>query len=419
MSGNAIGAFFMPPLLEYLIQEYGLKGTLLITSALQLHVLVSACLFRPTEVHVQIEENDRKRAAKDLGDGASELFNLKPMPKSKSWSKFISIRSSDKLQLPINFSSIEPHELRKSDIDARELSSYRSMHLMGSIPNLKTFRASFLDLSNKDGETREHTSSRHPNIPHNASADQLVLQRRLRSDQPYGDDAASLLDVRRLLHEPLLEVDSESNSDLTSSMKKTMSPLSSPKEVSLRKFAVSNCVAQQEKNKNRQFVGSADRETSTATEIVSGNSSGVSLKPSSASASILPRLEEYNNSQASDFKRVGSQNSGTIALTPKKSHNPVVEFFKSFLKAIKACFSGEVLRTKKMILMTMSNCLMSFGAPHGLFYLHAYYKSVNMPSAEVTSLLSIISVADFTGRISIGFLADAFPSRLPWIYFVW
>uniref|UniRef100_T1J6I2 C2H2-type domain-containing protein n=1 Tax=Strigamia maritima TaxID=126957 RepID=T1J6I2_STRMM len=51
-SGGAFGVFIMGPLLERLIDEYSLKGTFLILSAILLHICVGATLFQPIESHL-------------------------------------------------------------------------------------------------------------------------------------------------------------------------------------------------------------------------------------------------------------------------------------------------------------------------------------------------------------------------------
>ncbi|CAN7939860.1 unnamed protein product, partial [Ixodes hexagonus] len=46
-SGSTIGSFFWPALLEFLIQQYGLRGSLLIYGAIILHGVLGAILLRP------------------------------------------------------------------------------------------------------------------------------------------------------------------------------------------------------------------------------------------------------------------------------------------------------------------------------------------------------------------------------------
>lgn len=49
LAGASIGQFVMPPIIEYLLETYGLSGTLLIIAALFSHCAISGALFRPIE----------------------------------------------------------------------------------------------------------------------------------------------------------------------------------------------------------------------------------------------------------------------------------------------------------------------------------------------------------------------------------
>ena len=80
--------------------------------------------------------------------------------------------------------------------------------------------------------------------------------------------------------------------------------------------------------------------------------------------------------------------------------------FSTVTKAMASCFDPEVLKTRKMIITSISVCLVAIGAPHFLFYLHAYAKSVSMDSTSVTTLLSISALVDLAVRLGTGALAD-------------
>lgn len=90
LSGASVGTFVLPPLMEFMLQSYGLSGTYLILAGLYLTVAVSGALYRPTQFYtvnrrggkseekhqlLQDESNDstRKRAnistSHDIKDG--------------------------------------------------------------------------------------------------------------------------------------------------------------------------------------------------------------------------------------------------------------------------------------------------------------------------------------------------------------
>ncbi|XP_037071257.1 monocarboxylate transporter 13-like [Pollicipes pollicipes] len=47
MAGNSAGSFVMPPLLQLLLEQFGLRGTLLVIGAICLHAVAGAALYRP------------------------------------------------------------------------------------------------------------------------------------------------------------------------------------------------------------------------------------------------------------------------------------------------------------------------------------------------------------------------------------
>ena len=72
VTGSGLGSSIMPPFVEYLIEFYGIKGTLLLLAGISLNIIVAGALFRPPKmvtlqekVQLQSEEqnylNDQKR----------------------------------------------------------------------------------------------------------------------------------------------------------------------------------------------------------------------------------------------------------------------------------------------------------------------------------------------------------------------
>lgn len=53
ISGSALGSIILPPLLRYLLEIYGYRGTILILGGITLNVLVGAALFQPVENHLK------------------------------------------------------------------------------------------------------------------------------------------------------------------------------------------------------------------------------------------------------------------------------------------------------------------------------------------------------------------------------
>lgn len=62
LCGSNVGGFAGPPLVAYLVSEYGFRGATLITAAITLHVCISATVFHPVEWHTPRRDNDKARA---------------------------------------------------------------------------------------------------------------------------------------------------------------------------------------------------------------------------------------------------------------------------------------------------------------------------------------------------------------------
>ncbi|KAK3589658.1 hypothetical protein CHS0354_015159 [Potamilus streckersoni] len=66
LSGASVGQFAIPPLLQFFLDTYGLKGTLLLLGAIYFHVVACGAVYRPLSFYVQ-----RRRSKKERGKKAS------------------------------------------------------------------------------------------------------------------------------------------------------------------------------------------------------------------------------------------------------------------------------------------------------------------------------------------------------------
>ncbi|XP_050393606.1 monocarboxylate transporter 12-B isoform X1 [Patella vulgata] len=74
--GSGIGTFIFAPLTEYLIQEYGWRGTLLIIGGIVLNLVVAGALFRPLE----FTEEEKLRRAREAFDKMSRTISKQSIP---------------------------------------------------------------------------------------------------------------------------------------------------------------------------------------------------------------------------------------------------------------------------------------------------------------------------------------------------
>lgn len=84
LAGSSIGSFVLPPLTEYLMIEYGLRGSFLLLSSVLVQSLVTAMLFRPLKQNIK---NNRVETG-DVVIGSSET---EMMIDTKEESKFLKI----------------------------------------------------------------------------------------------------------------------------------------------------------------------------------------------------------------------------------------------------------------------------------------------------------------------------------------
>lgn len=64
ISGSAIGSIILPPLLRFLLQEYGYRGSVLIMGAIMLNVWAAGLLYQPVENHLvpaKVNDNDNDK----------------------------------------------------------------------------------------------------------------------------------------------------------------------------------------------------------------------------------------------------------------------------------------------------------------------------------------------------------------------
>lgn len=74
VSGTAAGSFVFPMLIEYLIQNFGFHGTILILGGCMLHVCASAVLYRPIEINGIVEPKSPKS---ELNTSSTYLGTIK------------------------------------------------------------------------------------------------------------------------------------------------------------------------------------------------------------------------------------------------------------------------------------------------------------------------------------------------------
>ena len=118
VSGSGLGLFFLSPLSEYLIQEFGWKDTCFIFAAIASHTFISACLFRQPEAISKIEiESKNETNAKSLFSDLKTIYGNKNFL-LLSLSYFI-----------LSFSIVCPHNFLPSHIKFKNIDDPNSISI--------------------------------------------------------------------------------------------------------------------------------------------------------------------------------------------------------------------------------------------------------------------------------------------------
>ncbi|KAI5639296.1 major facilitator superfamily domain-containing protein [Phthorimaea operculella] len=74
MSGSAFGSIILPPVLRYLLEEYGYKGAVLLLGGIMLNVWAAALLFQPVEEHMVKRYKDDEEDPEELEQNQDDIL---------------------------------------------------------------------------------------------------------------------------------------------------------------------------------------------------------------------------------------------------------------------------------------------------------------------------------------------------------
>lgn len=171
ISGSAFGSIILPPILRYLLENYGYRGAVLIMGAITLNTWVAAIFYEPVENHLRrvpkkqlekledaiIEEEDdgiTVEFAEHNGDDANKPKFMITSDETPAATPKNSLTSADVIKLPKNFengfvrsasaavvqnygkSSAEEYRQRKISTPVRESSRATFANQLSSTPSL-------------------------------------------------------------------------------------------------------------------------------------------------------------------------------------------------------------------------------------------------------------------------------------------
>lgn len=399
VSGNAIGAFIMPPLVQYLMQEYELRGTLIIIAALQLQIAVSACLYRPPQDHARVQARQRKKKymEKLSSFSAEDVSKISTQGEQKgAIGKINNIRKT-------NIFSLNYKETEHDKLD-RELSMYRCLSLTTSVPNLKEYSQSTKYVMNSRAKFSDNKSN----------IDLSYYEFTLKDNEiPRNYDRTLFISKSGSCNEfslPSRNTEGKSIQCISSNVQKLNNEQSLRKQASLRRFATAKSTIKKDSTQTLESTAISKEDTILRASFDVERSLG---------CRELRIGEQTNNNNNSDN---GNQPSNGTYQRDKDSEN-VEETKQNKLSfccvGLRSIFNPDVLRNPFMILISISSGLIALGAPHTLFYVHAHYSTINMDLNDVTQLLSVTSLVDLAGRLSMGYIADSRIIPISILYLCW
>lgn len=400
VSGNALGGFFLPPLVDYLLGAYGLRGTFMILAAMQLHICALSMLYRPISHHALVQAMEHQQNKQDTSlDNMTPVMkekllpgtpaSLRPLPaddpvgsaphtplaRSRAiWQKMLRRRLN-------STTSAENAELQ------RQVSFLRSSSMMNSIPDLTRYARSW----SVAGDRSPTTGSRSPvrtNFPLGS-----------KSSLFHGSTSKLSLSKLRLFaeHPSVLRLSSDEDGRVTSA----------------------------------RFLRGSSRRLSQQSRVMPAPDGRTQLMRQVSIRTVQSRimtsvLETEADSRVSDKDEAAARHTqdkpqeNGVAPCEAKERRLDDEVEVKRLNCCLACLGGlcdcSLFRDPLFVIMAMSVFLMSCGAPFTLFFLPAYAETVGIASGSIPTMLSISSIVDLAGRLSMGFFSDLGCCQMSHIY---
>ncbi|KAK7065212.1 hypothetical protein SK128_010436 [Halocaridina rubra] len=431
VSGNALGGFFMPPLVEYLVEIYGFRGTLIVLAAMQLHICAASVLYRPIRQHALIQAQD-----KSFQDKTDSNECKAPVPEhNKLLSN--SPNAAHAMGAPVSSAPGTPmtrsHAIFQKMVRKRlasisttdedrelqgQVSFLRSSSMMNSIPDLTRYARSW-SISGERSSMGSRSSIRMA-MGSKSSLSKLSIGTSSKSSLSrlaMGNESkhqplmrlTSDGDQKVAKHPTLLRLTSEEESfgiphNSSSSSRQSLSRLSTEgrpvltRQSSTRRVQGRIMTAVKEQDTDSQVSDEVEEQTPKASDK---EQDATEQKP-----------ENLKSSEIRDDKIEKDHDDDDDGVESEENKAGCCYAF------IISCFDFSLFKNPLFIMVSLSVFFMASGAPHALFFLPAYAESVDIPSSKTPQMLSISSMVDLIGRLGIGFVSDLGIFRISDLYFI-
>lgn len=395
LSGNALGGFFLPPLVDHLLKTYGLRGAFLILAALQLHICAASMLFRPISHHaiVQAAELQRKARVETAKD------KLIPSVTASSPMRHSSPSHLRALWWRVRRRYVSVESVKESELQ-HQVSFLRSASMMNSVPNLTLY-------------ARSWSVSEGPSFPDSRPFFNMG------SKSSLSNHSTSKWSLNKLPlfaeHPSVLRLSSEDESTGRST------PVHMYQHGGSRRSSLSRVLG------TVDHRSSLTRQTSIRT-VQSRIMASVLEQDKEDTEGVLQAVLQASNEMEESGKIMKEEKDGDKEEEKLKSGEEEKEQEEEHHQedAAKANCCGECLRglcdaslfrDGLFWMVSISVFLVACGTPFSLFYLPSYAESVSIPSSVTTGMLSVSSILDLIGRLSTGFVSDLHFCQLHYIYF--
>ncbi|KAG7167254.1 uncharacterized protein LOC121868597 [Homarus americanus] len=396
VSGNALGGFFMPPLVNYLLVTYGLRGTLMLLGAMQLHICVASMLYRPISHHAivqALEQQKLKEEEEETGQSvpkdkllptvpASPLPNpardptgsipTTPLARSRAlWQKVVRRRLS-------STTSAKDEELQ------RQVSFLRSASMMNSIPDLTQYARSWAVTPDRSSLGSRSSMRTGVGLGSKSSLFNTTTSRLSLSKLPIFAE-----------HPSVLRLSSEEDGKVTSvRLLRGNSRLLSQSRVAPGPDSRSQLARQ-------TSIRTVQSRIMTSVIEAETEDKDIQVQPSTQSKDIVMEKEEATN----DYSALREDEEKEV---------------KSPSRCMMCCtfFDCALFKDPLFVILALSVFFMSCGAPFSLFFLPAYAETIDIPSSQVPTIMSISSIVDLCGRLGMGFVSDLGIFKMHHIYAV-
>lgn len=396
LSGNALGGFFLPPLVDHLLKTYGLRGAFLILAALQLHICAASMLFRPISHHAIVQAAELRRKA--LAETAKD--NLIPSAKASSPTRHTSPSHLKALWWRVRRRYVSVESVKESELQ-HQVSFLRSASMMNSVPNLPLY-------------ARSWSVSGGPSFPDNRPDFHMG------SKSSLSNNSTSKWSLTKLPlfaeHPSVLRLSSEDESIGRSSPIHMYQHGGSSRRSSLSRV-----------------MGTVDRRSSLThqTSIRTVHSrimESVQEQDKEDTEAILQAVVQDSDAMEQSLQMVKEKGDGNKEVKKLKSGDEekeqdeeVNEEAEGKANCCGECLRGlcdaSLFRDGLFWVVSLSVFLVACGTPFSLFYLPSYAESVSISSSVTTGMLSVSSIVDLVGRLSTGVVSDLHFCQLHYIYF--